>query len=288
MQLPVLPRDGGMVVRQSDLKNWQKCPLIWRYQHIDKLPRMQSGSLTYGSIIHDCVYFLETTRDLPGAIARFYAFWDTPTALDPEYKIDYFVRGTNWKKYYELGPAILRHWWNIIQWDADAVIAREHEFDVPIGDGHVLHGTADKVTIRYNAKVGGRVLLISDYKTNNKKPTYDYLAEDLQFTAYAYASTRPEFWAGLPNGEALFADVAQLPRYGEWVALTEPKRLDAGVRTQRHYNRLIGAVNALALSVAMRIFVPTVSGESCRWCDYRTPCGLPALDDDGNEIETPV
>lgn len=273
-----------MHVRQSDLKLWQKCPLQYRWTHVDKIPREQSGSLSYGSIIHDCVLFLETTHDLNTAIERFYWFWDDPTRLDPEYKISYYVRGTNWKKYREAGPALLRNWWSIIQWDSDANIAREHHFEVPIGDGHVLNGTADKVAVRYMPKLNRRVLLISDYKTNNKTPTYDYLAEDLQFTAYGYASTQREFWTGIPNGEQLFAEFADVPRWGEWVALTSPKRMDAGERTQQQYNRLIYAVNALAESVAMRIFVPNISGESCRYCDFRKQCGLPELDDVGNPV----
>lgn len=273
-----------MHVRQSDLKLWQKCPLQYRWTHVDKIPREQSGSLSYGSIIHDCVLFLETTHDLNTAIERFYWFWDDPTRLDPEYKISYYVRGTNWKKYREAGPALLRNWWSIIQWDSDANVAREHHFEVPIGDGHVLNGTADKVAVRYMPKLNRRVLLISDYKTNNKTPTYDYLAEDLQFTAYGYASTRREFWTGIPNGEQLFAEFADVPRWGEWVALTSPKRMDAGERTQQQYNRLIYAVNALAESVAMRIFVPNISGESCRYCDFRKQCGLPELDDVGNPV----
>lgn len=273
-----------MHVRQSDLKLWQKCPLQYRWTHVDKIPREQSGSLSYGSIIHDCVLFLETTHDLNTAIERFYWFWDDPTRLDPEYKISYYVRGTNWKKYREAGPALLRNWWSIIQWDSDANVAREHHFEVPIGDGHVLNGTADKVAVRYMPKLNRRVLLISDYKTNNKTPTYDYLAEDLQFTAYGYASTQREFWTGIPNGEQLFAEFADVPRWGEWVALTSPKRMDAGERTQQQYNRLIYAVNALAESVAMRIFVPNISGESCRYCDFRKQCGLPELDDVGNPV----
>ena len=69
-----------------------------------------------------------------------------------------------------------------------------------------------------------------------------------------------------------------MPRHGEWVALNGPKRMDAGERTQRHYNRLAYAVDAIAESVAQRIFPPNISGEACLYCDYRKPCGLPEID----------
>jgi len=266
-----------MQVRQSDLKTWMKCPLQYRYRHIDGLQEEQAGSSIFGSIIHDCVLYMEENADLPGAIERFKKFWLDPSELDPTYRVDYYVRGTNWKKFMEDGPRVLTDWWSVISWETDLVLAREHTFDVPIGNGHTLHGTVDKLVVRYRAKTDENVLLISDYKTNKKTPTYDYLEEDLQFSAYAYASTRPEFWTGLHPGA--FEKYQDLPRYGEWVQLTVPRRMDAGIRSERHYNRLTMAVNALADSVAMRIFVPNISGESCRYCEFRKQCGLPELMD---------
>lgn len=271
-----------MIVRQSDLKTWQKCPLLYRWQNLEKLPRLQSGSLTFGSIMHDCVLWMEVNQDLDGAVARFLEFWREPEKLDPEYRVDYYVRGTNWRKFLDKGPDLLKHWWHIIQWETDLVLLREYEFNVPIGDGHILHGTVDKLTIRWHAATEQWVVLISDYKTNNKTPTYDYLAEDLQFSAYGYATLQPEFWIGMFPGDAakgleLWEKFKDYPRYGEWVQLTGSKRMDAGIREERHYNRLIMAVNALAESVAMRIFVPNISGETCRYCEFRKQCGLPEL-----------
>lgn len=273
-----------MQLRQSDLKLWQSCPLKYRYYHLDGLPRQQSAALTFGSIIHVCVLYLEVSQDLAAAIDLFRKFWADPSSVDAEYEIDYYLRGTNWKKYAAEGERILQHWWSVIQWDSDVVIAREHAFSVPIGDGHTLDGTVDKIAIRFQPKINRRVVLISDYKTNRKNPTYDYLAEDLQFSAYGYASTRPEFWVTIPDGPEIYQRVKDFPRQGEWVQLTGPKRMDAGERTQRHYNRVAMAANALAESVAMRIFVPTISGESCRYCEFRKPCGLPELTADGETV----
>jgi hypothetical protein len=276
-----------MRVRQSHLKTWNKCPLIFKFEELDGLPREQSGSLTFGSIIHDCVLWMEVNQDVDGAVARFEQLWAQPTLLDPTYQPQYYVRGTSWKKFMEKGPKLLRDWWAIISWDSALVLGREHYFEVPIGDGHTLVGTVDKIEVGFRADIngglGGPVLKISDYKTNNKAPTYDYLAEDLQFSAYAYASTRPEFWATI-GGDAAWQRYRDLPRYGEWVQLAGPKRMDAGIRGQRHYNRIEMAVNAMAESVAMRIFVPNISGESCRYCEFREVCGLPKLDENGQEV----
>lgn len=283
-----------MKVRQSDLKTWNKCPLQYRWMHIDKLPRLEGGSAAFGTIIHDCVLWLETHRlpdgslDLAGAQARFTEYWCFPERMlhnGQPLRIDYYERGRNWKKFADMGPDLLERWANIISWDTDLTLAREHTFDVPIGDGHRLNGTVDKVAVRYRAATDEWVLLISDYKTNAKVPTYEYLEEDLQFTSYAFATLQKEFWLQLypHDPDRAIREWQQYlgyPRYGEWVALQSSKRMDAGIREQRHYNRLIMAVDALALSVAMRIFVPNISGEACRYCEFRKQCGLPELMDD--------
>lgn len=593
-----------MDVRQSDLKAWARCPLLYRWQNIEMLPRQQGGSAIFGSVIHHCVLYLETEHDLEGAVDWFKRLWRQPDLLDPTYQVDYYERGRSWTRFLEKGEDILRRWWNIIQWETDLVLAREYGFAVPIGNGHMLNGTLDKITIRWRAATEEWIVLISDYKglaldtplvtpdgwttmgavqvgdqvigghgrpcvvtaksqvhlrdcyritfddgssvvadnehlwqvhtdggvkvlttedlvanlrnpatgqrhlripnvvmelrhaalpvdpyvlgawlgdgaasggvitkplpalfqeiarrgyavgpeirssrcethtvyglvtqlrtlgvfknkhipseylrasaaqrldlmrgimdtdghwnskrkrcvlnttderfarqvyelavslgwkaatfattatgfgksvpawqtwftpvdeevflarrpegyraeapaksrrrlivsveqvptvetqciavdspestylcgeqmveTHNtaaKTPTYGYLEEDLQFTAYAYASTRPEFWEPLIPGDPargieLWEKYAGYARYGEWVQLVDSKRMDAGIRTQRHYNRLTMAVNAMADSIAMRIFVPNISGESCRFCDYRSQCGLPEL-----------
>lgn len=275
---PAKPGDP-FILRQSDISTWASCPLKYRYQYIDKYPRLQSGALTFGSIVHDVVMQLELTQDVEGAVALFKKYWNEPTLLDPSYKIDYYLRATNWQKYLTEGERMIRDWWEIIKWESDVILGREFSFDVPIGNGHVLHGTIDKLAVRQHPK-HGRVLLVSDYKTNAKVPTYEWLEDNIQFTAYSYATTRPEFWANMPNGEHLFNDMKDLPRLGEWVSLKGPKRLDAGLRDQVQYNRLITAANAIADSVAMRIFVPTISGENCRWCDFRERCGLRVVGDD--------
>ena len=161
-------------VRQSDLKLWQRCPLMYRYQNIDHLPREQSGSLSFGSIIHLCVLHLEVEQDLAAAIAMFRKFWAEPSSVDAEFKVDFYVRGTNWKKYLAEGERILRHWWSLIQWESDVVLGREFGFSVPIGDGHTLNGTIDKLAIRFIPSINSRVVLVSDYKDlalDTKLPT---------------------------------------------------------------------------------------------------------------------
>lgn len=263
-----------MIVRQSMLKTWQSCPEKVRFE-LEGHPRKQSCALTFGSVIHAAVEVLEA-RGLQEALTYFEWAWNSPEQIDPTYKIDYYLNGRTWLKYRTNGRRILSEWAALYAWNTDVVLAREHFFEVPIGDGHTLRGTADKVSIRNG--VDGPELVVGDYKTNATEPTYEWLEDDLQFTAYCWASTRPEFWATFSDGQERWLRYQDLPRRGEWVQLTAPKVKSAGLRGPQQYNRLIRAVNQLARSVESGIYVPTLSGASCKWCDFREMCGLPDVE----------
>lgn len=278
-----------MIIRQSDLKLYMGCALRYRFTHIDRLAREQTCALTFGTIVHDAVLYLETSRDLDGALDRFTTHWGDPASLDPELTITSWLPRRNWRGYHDEGTRLLRDWWGIVQWDPDVVLAREHRFEVPIA-GHILQGTADKVVLRYDAPTDADVVLIVDYKTsaNHNMPTLGDLSQDLQFTAYCYATTKAEFWAQIPNGERHYRNAKHHRRMGEWVQLRGPQRKTAGERNQRHYNRLAYAVEAIAASVAMGVFVPTISGATCVHCEFRDPCGVSATLAHPNGIPTPV
>ncbi len=270
-----------MRVRQSDLQMWQYCPLSWKFAKLDELPREQNSALTFGTILHDVVLWLETTRDVESAVARFQELWEDPAKLDPGLVIESWIKGHSYPKLHDDGVRIIRNWWGIIQWEADVVLAREHHFIVPFGD-HELEGTLDKLVLRYDPKTDEDIVVISDYKTNAKQPTYNYLHHHLQFTMYAKASTSPEFWT-MEHGESYYERTKNLRRFGEWVHLRGPARMNAGERTELHYQRLKYAIDAFAASVALRIFVPNITGESCAWCSFRKVCGLPTWAEEGFE-----
>lgn len=214
---------------------------------------------------------MEEARSLTGGLERFQATWDDLSILDVEY--DYLMPRNSHNGYREDGIRILTDWWKLIQWESDVVLAREHTFRVPLGT-HVLTGTVDKLCVR-QLKGGEEVVLVSDYKTNSKVPTREYLAHDIQFSSYAYASTQPEFWDGIPDGEAIYQAYKDSRRFGEWVHLRGPRRIDAGVREQYHFNRLLYAVDSIEASIQCGIFVPTLTGEACEFCEFRNVCGIP-------------
>lgn len=267
-----------MLIRQSTVKTWAECPLRFKFQQ-EGAVREQNASASFGTAIHDAVLRMEVAGDLQVGLDRFKLTWTDLDVLGIAY--DFLQPRTSHNGYFDLGQQVIRDWWALIQWESDKVIAREHQFTVPIA-GNLLTGTADKVALRM-LKGGEWVVLISDYKTNAKQPTRDYLQHDVQFHAYCYASTQPEFWTGIPNGEHLYEATKDWRRKGEWVHLRSTKRIDCGFREEFHYRRLAYAIDQIEQSDALGIYPPNISGEKCEFCEFRRVCGLPSRAEEGLE-----
>jgi hypothetical protein len=263
-----------VLFRQSLIKTWVRCPLILYWEQIEGLQREEMSASTWGTCMHEAVMKMEMAYDWQVGHDVFTDLWDKA-----EY--DYLLPRTSHKSYLDMGHRAIRDWWFLIQWESDVVLAREYTFTVPIGE-HELTGTVDKLALR-TLKHGEQVVLVSDYKTSSKVPTRDYLAHDLQFTSYAYATTQSEFWVNIPDGQQIFEKYANARRFGEWCHLRNTKRLDAGPREQYHYNRLNYAVDQISQAVTLGIFPPNISGEACEYCEYRKPCGLPSRIEEGLE-----
>lgn len=268
----------SVLIRQSTIKQFMECSLKYKFAHEDGITREQSSAMSFGTVIHEAVLVMEVQQGLAAGVAHFEQMWDDLAQYGLAY--DYMLPRNTHEGYRELGLRILRDWWQLIQWESDVVLGREYNFTVPIGT-HQLTGTIDKLALRPLKGAKGYGVLVSDYKTAAKQPTRDYLQHDIQFHAYCYATTQPEFYAGLPNGEELYERYLNAPRLAEWVQIRTPRRIDAGERTDVHYNRLEYAIDQIEASVATGIFVPDISGASCEFCEFRKRCGLPSREQEG-------
>jgi CRISPR/Cas system-associated exonuclease Cas4 (RecB family) len=266
-----------MIIRQSTIKQFMECSLRYKFAS-EGAPRSQSSAMSFGTAIHDAVYVMETEMSLDRAVARFLDLWDNLEAHGLAY--DYLIPRNDHRSYREKGLQILRDWWALVQWDTTVVLGREYYFRVPTSNGHEIEGTVDKWGVR-QLKDGTWVVVIIDYKTSAKQPTRDYLRNDVQFHTYSYASTRREFWEPLNNGLEMFMQFRNAPRHNEWVQLRTPRIVDAGIRTDVHFNRMQYAIEQIELSVATGIFVPDISGASCEYCEFREVCGLPSIEAEG-------
>ncbi len=123
--------------------------------------------------------------------------------------------------------------------------------------------------------------------THNSGKEYKFLRQNLQFSAYCYASTKPEFWHGWRGedgfgpgrGGQLFHRFEGKARRGTWINMKTIKFQDAGWRGPDDYRRFALAVEQIVASIKADIYPLSLSGETCQYCEFRDICagtGVPA------------
>jgi RecB family exonuclease len=276
-----------MRVSASRLATWMTCPLQAKFRYLDRLPTKQSGKASFGTCIHAALDYYNTHHNVETAVALFKDYWSHPEKLGVE--PEYWPRYATFGGLMSTGIELLRDYDAKLKWEDREVIGTEHKFLVPFGK-HEITGFVDLVEVKRNKK-GDATLRIVDYKTNAKAPYVASLKLNIQFTSYVYASLQPEFWLGngpdfpgFPNGDELWDRFGpDRPRRAIWFQLMQNKEYDAGPRDDADFLRMYRVCHEIERAIEHNVFVPNISGDSCVWCDYTKPCGLPYKPSDPEE-----
>lgn len=278
----ISPRKPRMRLSASRVGTWMTCPMMAKFQYIDKLPRKQHAAATFGSAVHKAMEVYETTGgNVDTALATFKDWWGHPEkyGIDPE--IWGRGQGQTFGGMMKLGVDAIKGYHDNLKWPVGRqVLAVEHPFLVPFGDFE-LTGYIDLLETRKNGK-GKHVLRITDYKTNGKAPYMVGLKLNIQFSIYDYASRQPEFWTGagpdfpgLPNGAWQYEMTKDLPRENIWYGIRQNKAFDAGERDDADFQRLYRVAKEIERALDHEVYVPNLSGDSCTFCSYTKECRLP-------------
>jgi len=157
------------------------------------------------------------------------------------------------------------------------------------GQDHVLSVEAVGSRPTWALTVEGGVHVTGNIVTHNTGKEYRYLRQNLQFSAYCYATTKREFWVGNKGeegfgperGEQLYQRFLDAPRRGTWINLKTIKFQDAGWRGPDDYSRFALAVEQVIASMKAEIYPLNLSGDVCQYCEYREICppnGVPTSD----------
>lgn len=240
--------------------------MSYRYSHILGLGGDTAGSLTVlGSVWHYAVDVYETYDfDLNLAKRTFIHYWNNPGQLG--LTVDFWHRRTTFMGLQQRGLDMLERYHELRPWQTGVRIGSEINFTVPIGE-HELTGTIDKLYVR----PGQRKLTVLDFKTGSHVP--EALKFNLQFTAYCYATTVPEFWEQVPGFEDAYEKYRHHAREGWWYHARNSKMFSAGYRAQRDYNRLEWAIIQMDKAIKNDVFPLTVSGTTCGYCPHIEICG---------------
>ena len=197
-------------LRQSTIKDYLSCALMYRFKHIQKiLQSSRHSSALHGTSLHKVIHRLHTESwklDLKQAYLE---------ALDEaiaENDIPVFWKETR-EKYLDNALEILQGYKDNPQNIETLILFSEVKFRVKI-HGHLFTGTIDQ--IRKNAD---NTLELVDLKSAKQRPSLAFLVNDIQLSLYQYA---------LKYGELLVDDEWIKPRltvkYCSWVFLRSYER----------------------------------------------------------------
>lgn len=237
------------------------CARQYYYQRILEIGEDQRGSLTVlGVVWHYAIDVYETyNHDIELAKRAFIYYWEHPQLLGEH--IDFWHRKTTFTQLQNRGIAMLERYHELAPWKKGRMIGTEIRFEVPIGD-HVLKGFIDKLWER----PGQKRLEVIDFKTGSYVP--ERLRYNLQFTAYCYATMRPEFWLKVPGYEDAYEHYKDWKRAGWWFHARNSKMFNAGERGEDDYRRLRLAVDAMDEAIEKEVFPLDISGSSCGYCPF--------------------
>lgn len=270
----MLDLEKPMRMSASRMKTWMSCPLQAKFKYVDGLPQPENSSGLFGKAVHSALEAYNKSDDVERAIATFERQWEDATP-----KIEEWTRGTTFGGLRERGIKMVTGYHDLARWEDRTVVATEHKFLVPFGP-YELFGFVDLVELRRN-NAGEQEIHVVDYKTNKKKPYVNNLHLDVQFTVYVFAAMQPEFWLGggeypaLCDEELWRDNLSHLRVRPLWYHLETNQNIDAGLRDDADFMRLYRCCDEIHRASEANVYVPNISGDSCGFCPYKKPCGLP-------------
>ncbi len=279
------------IFHQSDISSWIRCAHAFQLDR-SGAPRLQTSALAFGSVMHHALETFERLSHnettsyeaaIRAAIDTFDHYWH-PTNIDvicPAVQL--WLPRQGYGELRTRGINAIAEYAQLMRYDDHELLATEYSFMVPIdgtwddelAEPHQLAGTVDRLAVRYFR--GKPAVCIDDFKTGKE---YKNLRQNLQFTAYCYASTKHEFWTGwqgedgfgTERGTRLFNRFQNAGRRGTWINLRSIRFQDAGWRGPRDYERFAIAVSQVHASMTAEIYPLSLSGDTCTYCEFRDVC----------------
>jgi len=264
-----------MKVNPSLLKSFQSC--AYKYKMARDNPdvvELQSGAASYGTLVHKCIEMYLLGRPVEDCVDFFNTVWTEPGLMGIQ--PDYYPPRTSHGAYRTKGIAAIEGFHEEHRWSTREVLATEFRFCIPFGN-HFISGIVD--ALEYDADTD--TLHIIDFKTGYR-PNADNLRFDIQFLSYVIAIRTKGFWCGyepeiekytgFPNGEELLARFVDSSVVASWYDLRNSKEYEVGEKTDRDVERLHLLCDQMEKAIERDVFVPTITGDSCRWCAYQEIC----------------
>lgn len=256
----------------SQISQFDKCPLSYRFRYVERLPAKPSHHLSFGSTVHEALeyYYAADLHLLP---------YEERKQRLTSYFLD------NWRNegFEGMSPREVESWKQkgvtallgfLAREDMAArkPAAVEERFELPfsVGDGRfVLVGRIDRIDLLDGPSP--RIRLV-DYKTNASVPAEKYVSGDRQLAVYHLACARKATERlSLPD-----APITVSFYYVVAGAVRDFSLSEAQVRDTERY--IVDAFQRIDRAVSRNEF-PANPSNLCPYCEYRDFC--PAFNPSG-------
>ncbi|HZD60778.1 MAG TPA: PD-(D/E)XK nuclease family protein [Anaerolineae bacterium] len=235
-----------MRLSYSAISTYQKCPLSYKFQYIDRIPTKPSHHLSFGSSIHSALeFFYRVEVPEPCSLERLL------DELDTVWLRDGYGSEVLEQEYKEKGRSILTQFYQENLPSFAVPVAVEKRFSLDI-DGITLVGVIDRIDRLAN---GG--LEIIDYKTNGKLPPKIKINTDLQLPIYHMAAE--SMYGTAPQRVTLYFLV--------------PNERVSTRKTKTDIKKAQHEIHKVADGIRDKRLDP-LKNPLCPWCDFIESCPL--------------
>ncbi|HLC38967.1 MAG TPA: PD-(D/E)XK nuclease family protein [Patescibacteria group bacterium] len=234
-----------MRLSYSAINTYQTCPLMFKFQYLDRLPTKPSEKMWFGNHLHETLKFiLEDVYHLPTQA-------ETIKLYSENFDKSIFAENEVAQNYFANGLKIVENFYSRIKKAMPAVVSIEEKFVLPMGE-HNISGVFDRVD-----KITDNHFEIIDYKTG-RVPTQDKVDDNLQLTMYDWAAKQK--WPHLTDVKLSLHFLA-------------PDLKLSTKRQKEDHQQLEETVNKTAEQISLEKFAPK-PGPLCGWCDFQQFCPI--------------
>jgi len=230
----------------SAISTYQKCPLSYKFQYVDRLPTKPSHHLSFGNSIHSTLeFFYNVKTPEPCSLERLLE------EMDRVWISEGYENEDHEREYKEKGREILTRFYyeNLPSFAVPLAVEKRFSLDM---DGITLAGVIDRIDRLTN---GG--LEIIDYKTNGKLPPKTKINTDLQLPIYHMAAEK--MYGMAPQKVTLYFLV--------------PNERVSARKTKTDIKRAQDTIHKVAGNIREKKFDP-FKNPLCPWCDFIERCPI--------------
>ncbi len=248
----------NMRISYSALESFQRCPLKFKFQYLDKIKAPKSKEALFGTLLHHTLKILhEPGLAIPTEeeILKYLADnWDSAIYNSEQESAMAFAQAVKiLKNYYAKNyPAQFN------------VVALETPFEVPVAAGpelHLITGKIDRID-----KTNENFFEVIDYKTSKKMPSQENVDNDLQLSVYHLGVANR--WPSIVQEKRPIKVSLYYLKHGEKLS---------SFRTFEHLEatkeKILKSIENIQRSHQEEKFSPRPS-PLCDWCEYQRFCPL--------------